>query len=172
MKEKVIYTIGHSKRPLEDFIAMLKGFKIEKLIDVRSIPRSRFNPHFNKDTLEKSLKKHQIDYYHLTKLGGMRDTAKDSVNLGWKNLHFRGFADYMQTPDFQEVVEELEALGKEYRCAIMCAEAAPSSCHRSLISDALTVRKWDVFHIISVEDAKPHELTSFLHVKKGQLTYT
>lgn len=169
---KQIYTIGHSTRPLEDFVDLLQSNKIEMLVDVRTIPKSRFNPQYNAESLSKSLNEAGIRYLHLSKLGGLRHAAKDSVNTGWRNLAFRGFADYMQTLPFKEGLEELESLGKEYPLAIMCAEAVPWRCHRSLIADALTVRKWKVFHIMGKESLKLHELTPFLHVENGKLLYT
>lgn len=171
MKQKIIYTIGHSTRPIADFIDLLRSYQIEMLIDVRTIPKSRFNPQYNGESLNSVLKDSHIRYQHLTKLGGLRHAIKDSVNIGWRNLSFRGFADYMQTSLFKEGLEELEAIGKEYNSAIMCAEAVPWRCHRSLIADALSVDKWKVFHILSKKSIKLHELTSFLHVKKGQLIY-
>jgi uncharacterized protein (DUF488 family) len=171
MKQKIIYTIGHSTRPIEDFIDLLRTYKIEMLIDVRTIPKSRFNPQYNEEALNSVLKDSNIHYLHLAKLGGLRHATKDSVNIGWRNLSFRGFADYMQTSLFSEGLEELETLGKEYKSAIMCAEAVPWRCHRSLIADALTVHKWKVLDIMSKKSAKLHELTSFLHVKKDHLLY-
>ena len=168
---KIIYTIGHSTHPIEVFVDFLKSYEIKMLIDVRTIPKSRHNPQFNTETLEITLKEFDIQYHHLSKLGGLRHTIKESVNVGWHNLSFRGFADYMQTPSFLEGIEELEIFGKKDKTAIMCAEAVPWRCHRSLIADALTLRKWKVFHIISKKSAKLHELTPFLHVQKGQLIY-
>lgn len=165
-KQGLMFTIGHSTRSLEEFIGLLKEHEIELLIDVRTIPKSRHNPQFNQETLEKS-----FPYRHLEKLGGLRHTTKDSKNLGWRNLSFRGFADYMQTPAFEEGIEELELLAKKYKSAIMCAEAVPWRCHRSLIADALTLRKWEVIHIIYEKSVKRHELTSFLHVKNGMMFY-
>lgn len=169
---KRIYTIGHSTRPIEDFVALLKGNGIETLVDVRTIPKSRFNPQYKEAALSKSLPSADIRYLHLSHLGGLRRASKDSINTGWRNLAFRGFADYMQTPSFQEGLEELEALGKESLLAIMCAEAVPWRCHRSLIADALTLRNWQVFHIMGKESLKKHDLTSFLHVEKGKMLYT
>lgn len=171
MKKKIIYTIGHSTKPIEELIECLKSYEIELLVDIRTIPKSRFNPQFNEKALQNALKRSGIHYRHLEKLGGLRHTTKDSPNLGWQNHSFRGFADYMQTPSFQEGIEELEILGKKYKSAIMCAEAVPWRCHRSLVADALTLRKWKVLHIMSQTSTKLHELTSFLQFKKGHLTY-
>lgn len=168
---KLLYTIGHSTHPIDNFIDLLKSYEIEMLIDVRTIPKSKHNPQFNKESLEIALKEFGIQYLHIPKLGGLRHTTKTSVNVGWHNLSFRGFADYMQTSDFLEGVEELEILGKKNTTVVMCAESVPWRCHRSLIADALTLRKWKVFHITSKKSAKLHELTSFLHVKNGQLLY-
>lgn len=168
---KSIYTIGHSTHPIEEFIDLLKSYEIKMLIDVRSIPKSRYNPQFNSESLENTLKESGIEYCRLSKLGGLRHTSQASVNLGWHNLSFRGFADYMQTPPFSEGLQELELLGKKQKCAIMCAEAAFWRCHRSLIADALTVQKWEVFHITSKKSAKLHTLTPFVHIEKGQLIY-
>jgi uncharacterized protein (DUF488 family) len=169
---KSIYTIGHSTRSIEDFIGLLKSYEIDLLIDVRTIPKSRHNPQFNKKTLERILKESHIHYQHLTKLGGLRHTTKNSINTGWHNLSFRGFADYMHTPSFWQGIEALEVLGKKYKSVIMCAEAVPWRCHRSLIADALTLYKWKVFHIISKKSANVHKLTPFLHVKNDQLIYS
>jgi uncharacterized protein (DUF488 family) len=172
VKQKIIYTIGHSTRAIEDFIALLRIYDIAMLIDIRAILKSRFNPQYNEEALNAALKESGIRYQHLKKLGGLRHTTKDSFNIGWRNLSFRGFADYMQTPPFKEGMEELEKLGKENKSVIMCAEAVPWRCHRSLIADALTLRKWKVLHILNKKSVKLHELTSFLQVKKGQLVYT
>lgn len=168
-----IYTIGHSTRTIEYFIDLLKAYEIELVLDVRTIPKSRHNPQFNEESLKDALHKASIKYLHLTKLGGLRHSLKSSINTGWENLSFRGFADYMQTPSFWEGLEELEALTQNTKAAIMCAEAVPWRCHRSLIADALTLRKWKVFHIQSKKTAKLHELTSFLHVdKSGMFVYS
>jgi len=169
---KIIYTIGHSTQPIDAFIGLLKNYEIEKLVDIRTIPKSRFNPQYNEAPLKTALEKEGIEYLHLSKLGGLRHTTKESLNTGWKNPSFRGFADYMQTAQFHEGIEELQAIAKKYRCALMCGEALPWRCHRSLIADALTLKKWKVFHIMSQKSAKLHELTSFLHVRKGQIIYT
>ncbi len=170
-REKVIFTIGHSTHPIEEFISLLKAHGIEKVIDIRSIPKSRHCPQFNKEVLKRSLKKEGIGYRHLKDLGGLRHTSKDSVNTGWINASFRGFADYMQTTDFERGMEKLEKAGLNKKCALMCAEAVPWRCHRSLVADALTIRKWKVFHIQSRKTAKRHKKTPFLKVKKGMLIY-
>jgi uncharacterized protein (DUF488 family) len=166
-----IYTIGHSTRTIDQFIAMLKAHSIETLVDVRTVPKSRHNPQFSADALAESLRQAGIHYQHLAALGGLRHARKDSINTGWENASFRGFADYMATPEFRAGLEELEKLATEHTVAIMCAEAVPWRCHRSLIADALTVRGWQVLHISSKKTARPHELTPFLKVQDGQLTY-
>lgn len=168
---KQIFTIGHSTRPIQTFIDLLKAHGIKLLVDVRTIPRSRHNPQFNKDTFAKELRKHKIGYRHMKDLGGLRHAFKDSVNTGWENASFRGYADYMQTEKFEKALEKLEKLASVKRCAIMCAEAVPWRCHRSLIADALTVKKWKVFEIQSKKTAKLHKRTSFLKVRRGKLIY-
>lgn len=167
-----IYTIGHSIYSIEDFIDLLKAHNVKKVIDVRSIPKSRHCPQFNKEELKASLKKAGIAYRHLKELGGLRHTSKDSINTGWINASFRGFADYMQTPEFQKGLEKLEEAAEKKQCALMCAEGVPWRCHRSLIADALVVRKWKVFHIQSKKSAKKHKRTSFLKVRKGLMIYS
>lgn len=171
MRAKRIYTIGHSTRPIEEFTDLLRHYNIEMVVDVRSIPKSRRNPQFNQETLSKSLKKVGILYHPIKKLGGLRHTTKSSPNTGWRNLSFRGYADYMQKPSFWEGIDEVKDLSKKYRLALMCAEALPWRCHRSLIADALTLRKRNVFHIFNKSEAKPHTLTPFLKVKNNQIIY-
>ncbi len=166
-----IYTIGHSTRSIEQFLDLLRAHGIEELVDVRTIPKSRHNPQFGQEELAASLKQAGIDYVHLGKLGGLRHSRKDSVNLGWQNSSFRGYADYMATPEFQEGLDELKAIAEKKRVAIMCAEALPWRCHRSLTADALTTQGWQVLHIQSRKTASPHELTPFLKVQDGKLTY-
>lgn len=166
-----LYTVGHSTRSIEEFIALLKAHEIEMVIDIRSIPKSRHNPQFNQDVLKKSLAKAKIRYRHIKELGGLRHPLKDSINTGWINASFRGFADYMQTPNFQKGLEKLEKLALKKRCTLLCAEAVPWRCHRSLVADALTIRKWKVFHIQSRKTAKRHRRTPFLRIRKGMLVY-
>lgn len=168
---KEIFAIGHSTHPTERFIALLKAHDIEKVIDVRTIPKSRHCPQYNEDALKAALKKAKIGYKHMEDLGGLRHARKDSINTGWENASFRGFADYMQTPAFEIALEKLEKLAEKKRCALMCAEAVPWRCHRSLICDALTVRKWKAYHIQSRKTAKLHTRTPFLKVRRGVLTY-
>ena len=166
-----IYTIGHSTRSIEQFLGLLKAHNIEELVDVRTVPQSRHNPQFGKEELAAALQQAGIGYMHLGKLGGLRHSSKDSVNLGWQNSSFRGFADYMATPEFQQGLDELKAIAEKKRVVIMCAEAVPWRCHRSLIADALTTQGWQVLHIQSKKTASPHELTPFLKVQDGKLTY-
>jgi uncharacterized protein (DUF488 family) len=161
-----IYTVGHSTHPIEEFIAMLKAQEIETLVDVRTVPRSRYNPQFEQDALKKSLGEEGIGYKYMKGLGGLRHARKDSPNGGWRNSSFRGYADYMQTPEFAENLEELIALGEKERIAIMCAEAVPWRCHRSLVADALTARGIPVVNIMGVGKAAPHKMTKFAVVKE------
>jgi uncharacterized protein (DUF488 family) len=164
-----VFTIGHSTRPIEDFIALLSAHQIELLADVRTIPRSRHNPQFNRDTLPASLR--PIHYLHMAELGGLRHARKDSTNTAWRNLSFRGFADYMETPEFETGLTNLIELAKTRRTAIMCAEAVPWRCHRSLIGDALLARGITVEDIMSATSVRPHKLTEFAKVDGQQITY-
>jgi uncharacterized protein (DUF488 family) len=168
---KVLYTIGYSTRGVNEFISLLLARRIERIIDIRAIPQSRYCPQFSQTALKMSLRKAKIGYRHLKDLGGLRHPVKDSVNTGWKNASFRGFADYMQTASFSRGIEKLEKLAREKKCAIMCAEAVPWRCHRSLIADAMTVRKWKVVHVMSKKSSRIHKRTAFLKVKKGKLFY-
>ena len=169
--QPTLWTVGHSTRPIAEFTDVLRAHEIRLLVDVRTIPRSRHNPQFNEDRLAESLKKAGLGSLHMPALGGLRKARKDSINDGWRNASFRGYADYMQTDKFQRALEELMAYGTGTRTAIMCAEAVPWRCHRSLIADALVTRGWDMRHIMSPEKATPHVLTSFAHFEKGALTY-
>jgi uncharacterized protein (DUF488 family) len=166
-----IYTIGHSTRTIDEFAAILLANGVELLVDVRTIPKSRYNPQFNSDALENSLKAAGIGYVHAAGLGGLRHTKKDSVNHGWKNASFRGFADYMQTDEFEESLTTLIELAGKRKTAIMCAEAVPWKCHRSLIGDALTVRGITVMDIMSRTSVKPHTLTPWAEVNGTTITY-
>lgn len=169
--DEAIYTIGHSNHPIEVFLGLLKAHSIQCLADVRTIPRSRYNPQFNQDALEKTLQTVQIAYVSMKSLGGLRHAKKDSVNGGWKNASFRGYADYMQSEAFEHALEQLITLSKQQRTVIMCAESVPWRCHRSLIADALSVRHISVCHILSQTQIKPHQLTEFAHVKGKEITY-
>lgn len=166
-----IYAIGHSTRPLDKFIEILLAHHITRLVDIRTIPRSRHNPQFNRESLEVELPKAKIKYRHLKELGGLRHASKDSLNLGWENTSFRGFADYMQTPAFEKGLAKLIALSEKHTVAIMCAEGNPFRCHRTLVADALTARGVSVLHISSRQSAKPHTLTAFAFVAGTRVTY-
>lgn len=166
-----IFTIGHSTRTIEEFLKILHAYKITLLVDVRTIPKSRHNPQFNLDTLPLSLNNEKINYLHMPNLGGLRHAKKDSLNTGWRNASFRGFADYMQTPEFHNAIEELIELAKKDTISLMCAEAVPSRCHRSLIADALFIRGIICEDIISEKKAQPHKLTPFAKIEGSQLIY-
>jgi uncharacterized protein (DUF488 family) len=162
-----LYTIGHSTHTLREFIAILQAHGIQCVVDVRSIPKSRRVPWFNEGRLERGLQKAKIKYLHFSKLGGLRSTNKQSVNTGWRNASFRGFADYMQTPDFFTGFQQLRRLLKQKkRVAIMCAEALPWRCHRSLIGDAALIRGIRVLDIMSKKSVHPHRLTSFAVINR------
>jgi uncharacterized protein (DUF488 family) len=149
----------------------LRAHEICLLVDVRTIPRSRYNPQFNRDTLAQSLSEAGLQYRQLPELGGLRKPKKDSLNDGWRNASFRGYADYMQTEEFLNALEDLMSEGQLQPTAIMCAEAVPWRCHRSLIADALVSRGWNTRHIMSHDKASPHVLTPFAHLEAGRLTY-
>jgi uncharacterized protein (DUF488 family) len=166
-----IFTIGHSTRSIDDFIALLKAHNIELLADVRTIPRSRRNPQFNADALPAPLAQAGIVYVPMPELGGLRHPRKDSPNTAWRNESFRGYADYMLTPQFEAALERLIETAEAARVAVMCAEAVPWRCHRSLIADALTARNIPVRHITSATAAKPHTLTPFAKVEGRRVTY-
>jgi uncharacterized protein (DUF488 family) len=167
----VIFTIGHSTHAIGEFIQLLQAYAVETLVDVRTIPKSRHNPQFNLDALDKSLQQANIEYQHMKSLGGLRHAAKDSVNLGWRNASFRGYADYMSTAEFEQGLQELVQLAGKRPTAIMCAEAVSWRCHRSLIADALIKQGWLVRDIMSRTKADIHRLTPFLKVKNGRLIY-
>jgi uncharacterized protein (DUF488 family) len=166
-----VYTIGHSTHPLGEFIGILEAHGVRQVVDVRTIPRSRHNPQFNSDALEAGLQASGIGYAHLKLLGGLRHAKKVSVNQGWENVSFRGFADHMQTEEFEEGLLALIALAGEQATAVMCAEAVPWKCHRSLIADALFVRGIAVMHIMSRTAVRPHALTPWAEVKGTSITY-
>ena len=166
-----LWTLGHSTRPIDEFIGLLRAHQISLLVDVRTVPRSRYNPQFNTDRLSRSLHDAGLQYRHLSELGGLRKPKNASVNDGWRNASFRGYADYMQTEEFLKALEALMVDSRLQLTAIMCAEAVPWRCHRSLIADALVSRGWDIWHIMSPEKATPHILTSFAHFEKDTLTY-
>jgi uncharacterized protein (DUF488 family) len=164
-------TIGHSTRSIDEFIGLLRAHAVSRVVDVRTIPRSRHNPQFNRDALSDSLKAAGLGYVHLPELGGLRHAKTDSINAGWRNASFRGYADYMQTPEFEQSLEELIQLAKEEQIAIMCAEAVPWRCHRSLIADALLIRGIRVEDIMSLTRRQVHTLTPFAKVQGSTITY-
>jgi uncharacterized protein (DUF488 family) len=166
-----VLTIGHSAHPWKDFLALLRAHRVGRVIDVRSIPRSRHNPQFNQETLRTKLRAARISYVHLRKLGGLRHARGDSANVGWRNRSFRGFADYMQTSEFDAGLQRLIKLARQKRTALMCAEAVPWRCHRSLIADALTVLGIRVEDIMSKNRSHLHSLTSFARVRRSSITY-
>lgn len=167
----VIYTIGHSTRTIEEFISILKNYQVQLLADIRTMPGSNRVPQFNKENMKLSLEKAGIHYMHLKDLGGLRHTTKESVNTGWRNKSFRGFADYMQTSEFEKGVDHLTAMAKEQQTAIMCAEAVPWRCHRSLVGDALMIRGFDVRNIFSEKKVEVHKLTPFAKVDGLKIIY-
>jgi len=167
----VILTIGHSTHPIEEFVALLNAHDVRQLIDVRTIPKSRRNPQFNRDELAAALKRSKILYKHVPELGGLRHPRKDSINTAWQNASFRGYADYMQTQQFDESLRELMQEAATRRTAIMCAEAVPWRCHRSLIADALAARGVEVEHIMSPTTRKPHSFTPFARIEGQTVTY-
>ena len=167
----IVLTIGHSTRSLKELLELLEAHGVEQLADVRTIPRSRHNPQFNRESLARKLRRAGIGYTHMPALGGLRHARPDSPNQGWRNASFRGFADYMQTPEFEAGMVALIDAAVSARTAIMCAEAVPWRCHRSLIADALCARGIRVEHILSATRAEPHVVTSFAVVKGTRVTY-
>ena len=166
-----VFTIGHSTRTLDELVALLRAFDVAIVADVRTVPRSRRNPQFDTDALRRSLAERGLRYVHLPELGGLRHPRKDSPNTGWRNASFRGFADYMASEKFAAGLERLRALAGEGRVALMCAEAVPWRCHRSLIADALSVRDAEVRHITSARQASPHRMTPFARVEGSVVFY-
>ena len=171
MTRVVVLTIGHSTRSIEDFIDLLEAHGVRRVIDVRTIPRSRHNPQFNRDQLSSALHCARIHYRHMPGLGGLRRARHDSTNLGWRNASFRGYADYMQTSTFREALDRCIALATRERVVLMCAEAVPWHCHRSLIADALLVRGIETREIASRVRTRPHALTPWARVTGTQVTY-
>ncbi len=168
---QTIYTIGHSTHPIGEFLEMLDSFGIRRVADIRTVPGSRHNPQYGQKALDEALTKHGIGYIHLKALGGLRKGTTDSVNLGWRNLSFRHYADYMQTDAFAAGIDEIIRLADEMPTAIMCAEAVPWRCHRSLVSDALAVRGVKVLHIMGRGKAHEHTMTPFACVDGTHITY-
>jgi uncharacterized protein (DUF488 family) len=166
-----VFTIGHSTRPIDEFIHLLTAHGVQRLVDVRTIPQSRHNPQFGRDQLSASLENARIHYTHIPGLGGLRRPRKDSTNTGWRNASFRGYADYMQTPDFEESLNRCIELANVEPVVLMCAESVPWRCHRSLIADALLARGIDVREITSAKEARPHALTPWARVEGTKVTY-
>jgi uncharacterized protein (DUF488 family) len=169
--QPLVLTVGHSSRPLEEFIALLKAHSVTSLVDVRTVPRSRHNPQFNRDTFPDALPSAGISYAHVAGLGGFRRAGPQSPNMGWRNASFRGYADHMQTAEFAENLASLMALATQQRVTLMCAEAVPWRCHRSLIADALVVHGIRVEEIINRTRCQVHALTSFARVDGTKITY-
>lgn len=168
---QTIFTIGHSARPIDEFIELLREQAVEVLVDIRTIPKSRKNPQYGQQSLAESLRAAGIEYRYMKSLGGLRRPARDSVNTGWRNESFRGYADHMQTEEFEQALEELVAAAAGQRLAIMCAEAVPWRCHRSLVGDALLVRGIEVVDIMGRNSSRPHRLTRFAQVEGHRITY-
>jgi len=168
----LVLTLGHSTRSLVEFVALLTAHSVERLVDVRTVPRSRHNPQFNRDTFPSALEVAGIRYSHIAGLGGFRHTYPGSPNMGWRNVSFRGFADYMQTPEFAQALAELIEQATRERVVLMCAEAVPWRCHRSLIADALVVHGIRAAEIISATRVQAHTLTSFARVDGTVITYS
>lgn len=166
-----LYTVGHSTRSIEELVELLQEHRITCLADVRTVPRSRRNPQFNLENLPGSLNQSGITYIHLPDLGGFRKAQPDSINMAWRNESFRGFADYMQTEKFDQALQHLITLGQDARVAVMCAEAVPWRCHRSLIADALTARDIPVIDILGPGKWQKHVLTSFAKVSESHVSY-
>ncbi len=167
----LVMTIGHSTHTLEEFIRLLQAHGATCVVDVRTVPRSRHNPQFNKTSLPRSLEEAGVGYVHTPGLGGLRQAKRDSPNAGWRNASFRGYADYMQTPEFAQSLEAVIRLANQDRIVVMCAEAVPWRCHRSLIADALLVRGVHTEDIMSATRRQVHSLTPFAKVRGTAITY-
>ncbi len=169
--DRAVLTVGHSTRAIAEFVSLLRAHRVTQLLDVRTVPRSRHNPQFNADALPAALAAASIDYAHAAALGGLRPTHPDSANRGWRNLSFRGYADHMQSAEFQDALAGLIELAKHDRVALMCAEAVPWRCHRSLIADALLVHGVPAYEIVSAKRLQAHRLTPFAVVDGERITY-
>ena len=167
----IVLTIGHSAHTIGEFIGLLQAHGATLVVDVRTVPRSRHNPQFDQASLPASLKKAGLGYVHLPGLGGLRHARRDSLNLGWRNASFRGYADYMQTPEFEQSLDELVQLSNQEAVVLMCAEAVPWRCHRSLIADALLVCGIRTEDIMSATRRQVHVLTPFANVRGTKITY-
>ena len=166
-----VFTVGHSTLPIERFVALLRAYGIERVADIRTVPRSRHNPQFNDTALTSTLAVEPLEYIPMQALGGLRHASKDSPNAGWRNASFRGYADYMQTEEFRAALDRLIQISREKRVAIMCAEAVPWRCHLSLVADALGVHGVPVIEILSESSYRAHKLTPFAHVHGTRITY-
>lgn len=166
-----MFTIGHSTRPIQEFVDLILSHGSKCIVDVRTVPRSRHNPQFNRDILPLTLEASGIGYVWLSALGGLRRSRPDSLNTGWRNLSFRGYADYMQTPEFEAGLKELLSLPDVETATLMCAEAVPWRCHRSLIADALSVRGFEIEHIMGAGKHYPHKLTPWARLRGGKVIY-
>lgn len=166
-----LYTIGHSTRPVAEFVEILQNYVIAALIDVRKIPRSSRNPQYGSDALAESLRSAGISYSHWPELGGLRKPQPDSPNHGWKNEAFRGYADYMLTSSFEDAAAGLVRQARTQTTAIMCAEALYKKCHRMLLSDAMTVRGVDVIHLVDINRVDLHKITPFARVTGSRIVY-
>lgn len=168
---RTIYTVGHSTHPIEEFLEMLQSFAILTVVDVRKLPGSRKFPQFDQDNLRQSLKDKNVKYHHFTDLGGRRKSDPNSKNTSWRNVSFRAYADYMETVEFAEAIDRLEALAERSSTVYMCSEAVYWRCHRSMISDYLTAKNWNVLHIMGIAKSQPHKFTAPAKVVDGKLTY-
>jgi hypothetical protein len=166
-----VLAIGHSTRPIEELLELLRAAGVRTLADIRTVPRSRANPQYEGPALARALEGAGIRYAWLKRLGGLRKPRRDSRNAAWRNASFRGYADHMSTPDFAEGLRELAALARAGPVAVMCAEAVPWRCHRSLLSDALLARGVLVEHITGRGKTRPHRLTPFARIEGREVTY-
>lgn len=171
MSDLTVWTVGHSTRELDELVGLLREHGITRLVDIRTVPGSRHNPQYGQEALRAGLAEHGVDYVHLPGLGGLRHGRRDSVTTGWRNASFRGYADYMQTAEFADAVEDLLALAAERRTVLMCAEAVPWRCHRSMVGDALLVRGVRVVDIMGPGKTTEEHLTTFAVVDGTSLTY-
>jgi uncharacterized protein (DUF488 family) len=166
-----IYTIGHSTRSFAEFLALLQAHRIDRVADIRTVPRSRRHPHFSREVLKGALAEHGIAYEHFAELGGLRRPRPDSPNTGWRNESFRGYADHMRSADFSSGVDRVLAFSAEGRTSVMCAEAVWWRCHRGLLADALLLRGVTVCHILTISPAQPHQLCDFARTEGTTITY-
>lgn len=170
-QSKTIWTIGHSTRSLDEFIELLQSNNIKTVADIRHYPGSKRYPHFNKIELNESLLKNNLDYFHIVQLGGRRKANVDSKNTAWRHPAFKGYADYMETTDFNDGIKMLEEIGLKSPTAFMCSEAVWWRCHRSLVADYLKVKGWNVLHIMGINNTVVHPYTSPAKIIDGKLNY-